>query len=435
MKANRQDKITKRTVDAAKPEGGRFIIWDTELKGFGLLVLPTGVKSYCFNYVSPADSRERRATIGKHGDWTPMQARDKAEDLRDAVRRGEDPLSEKRAARDAASVNQLLDAYLASEAFAGKAPSTQYTDRGRIDRHLRPLIGKRVADSLTAEDIKRAMRAIRDGKTATSIKTKHRGRAIVRGGAGTAKKAVMLLGAVYTWAAREGLSKINPCRDIEKPADAVRDLVLDPEHYAAMFATLTAMEARGDVRPAVADAVRFIALTGCRRGEATGLKWKHVELDAGRVVLPPEAHKTGHGTGKAREIALPVAALAIIARQQHDGADAFVFGRRSGKLDLSKDWRRVSAEAKLPPAATLHSLRHSVGTHLALAGAGASEIMQTLGHRQLSTAQKYIHWGEQHAAKHALAERAAAVAVTAMAPAEKGKVVSIKKGRRHGASS
>ncbi|MEZ0280357.1 Arm DNA-binding domain-containing protein, partial [Methyloceanibacter sp.] len=165
MKANRQNRITKRTVDAATPEGGRFIIWDTELKGFGLLVLPTGVKSYCFNYVSPVDGRERRATIGKHGDWTPTQARDKAEDLRDAVRRGEDPLSDKRAARNAASVNQMLDAYLASEQFASKAPSTQYTDRGRIDRHLRPLIGKRGADTLTGEDIKRAMRSIRDGKT------------------------------------------------------------------------------------------------------------------------------------------------------------------------------------------------------------------------------------------------------------------------------
>jgi integrase len=278
------------------------------------------------------------------------------------------------------------------------------------------------------------MRSIRDGKTATSIKTKHRGRAIVRGGGGTAKKAVMLLGAIYNWANSEGLSKINPCRGVEKPADAVRDLVLDPEHYAAMFATLTAMEARGDVRPAVADAVRFIALCGCRRGEATGLKWKHVELDKGRVVLPPEAHKGGHSSGKVREIALPAAAQAIIARQQHDSADAFVFARRSGKLDLSKDFRRIGAEAKLPKGATLHSLRHSTATHLAIAGAGASEVMAALGHRQLSTSQKYVHFAGAHAAKHALAERAAAVALAGMA-GPSGKVVSIKKGRRHGASS
>ena len=42
-------KITKRSVDAAHPKAERYIIWDAELKGFGLFVLPTGVKSYLFN--------------------------------------------------------------------------------------------------------------------------------------------------------------------------------------------------------------------------------------------------------------------------------------------------------------------------------------------------------------------------------------------------
>ena len=59
-------KITKRVVDAATPKADRFIVWDAEIKGFGLIVLPTGVKSYIFNYRSP-EGRDRRLTIGKHG--------------------------------------------------------------------------------------------------------------------------------------------------------------------------------------------------------------------------------------------------------------------------------------------------------------------------------------------------------------------------------
>jgi hypothetical protein len=134
-------KITKRSVDAAHPKAERYIIWDAELKGFGLLVLPTGVKSYLFNYRTP-EGRLRRIAIGQHGQWTPSQARDKAEEHRAAVRTGGDPLASKLALRQAPNVAELIDAYLGSQALASKAPSTQAIDRSRISRHLLPLLGK-----------------------------------------------------------------------------------------------------------------------------------------------------------------------------------------------------------------------------------------------------------------------------------------------------
>jgi hypothetical protein len=61
-------RISKRTVDATKPNpaGKRPILWDADIKGFGLLVLPTGVKTYFYRYRN-AERQERRATIGKHG--------------------------------------------------------------------------------------------------------------------------------------------------------------------------------------------------------------------------------------------------------------------------------------------------------------------------------------------------------------------------------
>ena len=157
-------KITKRVVDAATAKAKPYFVWDGELKGFGLCVLPTGVKCYVFQYRTP-EGRPRRITIGKHGDWTPDQARRKAEDYRQLVRAGGDPAAQKRALLEAATVGDLLDAYLASESFKDKAASTQAIDRGRIERHLRPLLGKRHAHLLTENDIRRALAAIRDGKT------------------------------------------------------------------------------------------------------------------------------------------------------------------------------------------------------------------------------------------------------------------------------
>jgi Arm DNA-binding domain len=104
-------KITKRTVDAAKPNasGERYYLWDSRLTGFGLLVLGSGIKTYCYQYRN-AERQQRRITIGKHGSWTPGQARRKAEQFRRAVYEGRDPLREKRALESAPTVASLLDA-------------------------------------------------------------------------------------------------------------------------------------------------------------------------------------------------------------------------------------------------------------------------------------------------------------------------------------
>ena len=87
-------KLTKRIVDAAKPdaEGRRVYLWDTDIKGYALQVLPTGVMSYVYQYRTP-EGRSRRATIAKVGTLTPDQARAKAESLARVVKDGGDQLT------------------------------------------------------------------------------------------------------------------------------------------------------------------------------------------------------------------------------------------------------------------------------------------------------------------------------------------------------
>src|SRR5690606_28607304 len=111
---------------------------------------------------------------------------------------------EKKSAREALTVDQLLDLYFESGKFAEKADSTQATDKGRASHHLRPLLGKRLVAKLTADDVRRAFASIRDGKTARTVKTgKKRGVAKVGGGEGTARMAIRLLRAVFAWGISE----------------------------------------------------------------------------------------------------------------------------------------------------------------------------------------------------------------------------------------
>src|SRR5689334_14769567 len=62
---------------AAPPPGGQpTYLWDTELRGFGLKVLPSGRKVYLVQYaIGGRKGRTRRITIGRHGRITPAEAR------------------------------------------------------------------------------------------------------------------------------------------------------------------------------------------------------------------------------------------------------------------------------------------------------------------------------------------------------------------------
>lgn len=78
-----QAKNSKRIVDNAAPDGGQDLwVWDTELRGFGLRVRPSGHKAYVVEYRPGSGGRsvqKRRFTIGAHGSpWTPNAAREEA---------------------------------------------------------------------------------------------------------------------------------------------------------------------------------------------------------------------------------------------------------------------------------------------------------------------------------------------------------------------
>ncbi len=249
-------------------------------------------------------------------------------------------------------------------------------------------------------------------------KTGPRGKARVTGGEAAARDSLTLLKAVLAWAVDEGLAKANAASGVKVGAHRKRETYLeDTEAYGRLFATLERLEAEHRVRGPVADCVRVIALTGARKSEIAALRWRHIDLAAGKITLPPEGHKSGRATGKERVIHLPDVALEIVARQGRGLTDAFVF--RSAKpgavLDLRKPWRLVRTEAGLPEGFGLHGLRHSLASHMALGGAEAAQIMHAMGHNQLNTVQRYLHAAD--AARQELANRAARIPALALSKA------------------
>src|SRR5262249_11824946 len=172
--------IGLRQVRSLKPGE---TIWDRSLIGFGTRRQKSDAVAYVLFYRTK-DGRQRWFTIGKHGaPWTPDTAREAAKRLLGDVSQKRDPAAAKPAARNAVTVAELCDLYLA-DAEAGrlvmrrrtqKKASTLAIDKGRIARHIKPLLGQLRVAAVTRDDVECFMYDVAEGKTAGNTKTKPRG--------------------------------------------------------------------------------------------------------------------------------------------------------------------------------------------------------------------------------------------------------------------
>lgn len=402
-------KLTKRFIDTLRPGGADLFAWDSELRGFGVRMKPSGSTSYLVQYRTP-QQRTRRFAFNKVGTITPNEARTKAKRLLAEVAGGADPSAQRHATREALTVAELCDRYLGA-ARAGlvmtrfhkpKRASTIAIDEGRVSRHIAPLIGRLVARDLTRAAAQRMADAIAAGKTAGTFKTKTRGKAVVGGGAGTAARVVELLGGVWSWAEKRGLvSGANPARGVETHRGEAKDRVLSPGELAALGVVLREQDAPHSAATA---ALCLIALTGLRREEACALRWR--EIDPAGHCLRLETTKTGRSTRPIGNAALHL--LSTVPR----GESEWVFPNRdgSGRADLKKMIAALFDEAGLMDARS-HDLRRTFGSLAADEGYGDATIAELLGHaRRGVTARHYIRRPDAAliAAADSVAERIAA---------------------------
>jgi integrase len=374
--------------------GPREIVWDAAVAGFhARRQLGPAVTYYVFYRTK--DGRQRWHKIGRHGaPWTPEKARDEARRILGTVTDGSDPAAEQRNARKAKTVAELCDLYLA-DAEAGrmltrrkttKRPSTLATDRGRIERHIKPLLGRMTVAAIDRTDIERFMYAIAEGETAARIKTKMRGLARVSGGKGTASRTVGLLGAIFTYAVRHRMRTDNPVHGVMRFADGRRERRLSDDEYAALGAALRQGEAER-VWPAAVGAARFLALTGWRSGEALALRWSDIDL-ARRTARLAET-KTGLSVRPLSHVACDV-----LRGLPRIGAGELVFPATRGNgrmIGFPKLWARIAKLGDLTADVTPHVLRHSFASLAADLEFSEITIAALIGHRGQSVTSRYTH--------------------------------------------
>jgi len=410
-------KLSKRTVDAIRPEpAGRDVFaWDNgdgSLKGFGVRMKPSGVASYLVQYRTK-EGRTRRLAIGKVGVLTPDEARTLAGDKLKEAAKGGDPSAERhRVRREALTIAELADLYLAEGPAAkpNKKASSWAADRSNIERHVKPLLGRKLSASLTHDDVVRFQRDVAAGKSKADIKTKKRGRAIIDGGPGTAARSLAVLGAMLEWAAHPDRKLIpaNPAKGIKLLRGGKRERFLSEAELARLADALAGMEAEHRLSPTATVAIRLLLLSGCRKAEILSLRWEWVDIERGVLRLPDS--KTG-----AKVVPLAAAAVKLLSELPHRKGYVLPAAKGSGHYTgLQKDWERVRARAGLT-GVRIHDLRHSFASFAVADGNSLYLIGKVLGHKQARTTEIYAHLADDPI--RAVADRTAARIAAAMAPA------------------
>jgi len=400
--------LTKRVVDALETEKPHRIVWDDDVSGLGVRVTKAGVKSFVVDYTT-GTGRRRRYTIGRYGAYTVEQARKEANKVLGSVAGGSDPVGEKQAKRSEDTVKSFAAEYLA-HAKAYKKPASLRADTYHLDEVIVKKLGSRKLSEVTPEDVANLHKSLDDHPT-------------------QANRVLATFRHMYTVAGKWGRVPhgCNPCVGIEQYKETRRTRYLTAEELTRLGKRLDALEEK---HPYPVRAVRLLLLTGCRVNEILSLAWSDVDLGDTPVLHLRDA-KAGP-----RDVPLGAAAVELLKTYDGDESEWVIpSARRKGRhmVNLNDFWyREVQEKEKLQEKANfqgvrLHDLRHTVGATGAGAGLSMLLIANVLGHKQVSTTERYSH--VSRGPLHDAADRISGDIAAAMNGAS-GEVVDMTTGRK-----
>jgi integrase len=358
-------KLTKRSVDALASKVKEYGIRDSELKGFGVRIMPSGRKTYQVQYRSAG--RTRKIKIGVHGTITADEARKEAKRHLSDVAFGGNPSEEKRMFKDAPLVSDVCDRFIEEHVKVHLKPTTQRTYKISVEKEIRPKLGKHKVEALTRADVAKFMHGLR----ATPIQANRTFAALSK-----------MMNLCEQWGLRPDGS--NPCRHVKKYKENKRERYLSSEEMERLGNVLNECEQDGIETPYVVTFFKLLILTGARLGEIQTLKWDYVK--EGCFMLPDS--KTG-----AKKVYFGPEVQSLLDALMRVPSNPYVIvGPVTGEHmnDMQKPWRRIRKRAGLEDV-RIHDLRHTFASFMVTAGHSLPMIGKLLGHSQPQTTARYAH--------------------------------------------
>jgi integrase len=359
-------KITKRFVEGIIPDTEKTCVhWDSELKGFGVVVLPSGRRTYCVQYRN-IQRTKKRFKIGIHGQITTEEARTLAKKYLGKITHGEDPAAIKKENRDLPTIKVLAQDYLERHALR-KRPRSVKEDQKLFKQIIIPCLGNQQVKDVTRRDIEHIHLELQ--------KTPYH-----------ANRVLALLSKMFSLAVIWGWRTDNPVKGMERYQEEKRDRWLDKEELNRFWETIERYP-----NHKAAFALKILLLTGARKSEVLQATWDQFDLQKGIWTKPTHLTKQ-----KKREyLPLSKQALDVLqALKKLDNNDSpYLFtSQTTGQpiRDVRAFWSRVLKEANLKNV-RIHDLRHTHASHLVSSGLSLSIVGKLLGHTQASTTHRYAH--------------------------------------------
>jgi integrase len=382
-------KLTNAIIDRIPPpEMNDVLIWDSDLKGFGIRIKASGVRTYFVNYRNES-GRLRRLSIGQYDTLSPTEARRHARKLLGRVSLGQDPAESRSTARSEPTFRDIAEEYI--KTHCGEKKSGKEDER-IVRKDLIP-----VWKNIRAKDLRR-----RD-VIALTDSIKERGAGIM------ANRTLAVIRRLYNHAISRDLVEINPTILVRPPAkEASRERVLDPKEIRTLWTRLDKMLGVTMFVPA---ALRLILLTAQRPGEIVNAEWSEIDLESRLWEIP------GGKTKNARPHRVPLSLSAVEILRSIPRFGHHVFPARVGTgLDADRNMdpkalahaiRRNRSHLGMDPF-TPHDLRRTAASQMAGMGVGRLTISKVLNHVERGVTAVYDRYSydeEKRTALNAWAEK------------------------------
>lgn len=259
-------KLTKSNIDRIPfTDKGQVLYHDDQLKGF---VLRVGRQSKTYCVYHTVNGKGRQINIGRHGVFTPEQARMNAKDKLYLMAQGVDPeQKEQQSAIQNITLGELADEFLSTR--INLKPKTRKDYRYYIDHYLPDWVDKPVVDITDKMFLQRYQ---------------HIGENI---GHATANNVKRYTGSLFNYAiGAHELFIRNPVEIIKRTRSSYpskrRTNIVSPKQLGAWWQAVDNLP-----NPDMTDYLKLVLMTGLRREEAARLKWCHVDFEE-RVLTIPE---------------------------------------------------------------------------------------------------------------------------------------------------
>jgi integrase len=355
--------ITEKLLKKLQPPiRGNRIVYDSQIRGFGVRITAAGAIAFILNY--RVHGRERRFTIGRWPEVSAFKAREEALRLREAIRQGHDPLTDRERARGAPTLADLAQEYLRRHAEPNKAALSLRDDKRLLKAIILPRLGRFQVGAITRQDVESLHRQF----NSTPVQ---------------ANRVLALLSKMFSLAIQWGWARGNPARGITRYQERPRERWLQEEELRRLG---EALDREADQNQA--DALRLIQLTGSRKGEVLAARWEQFDLDRGVWTKPACNTKQA----RIHHVPLNAPALDLLRRMRKGATSEYLFPGRTGEhlMDLKKLWARVTRVAGLE-GVHVHDLRHTFASYLVSGGVPLAIVGGLLGHTQARTTQRYAH--------------------------------------------